>query len=154
VWYHPQNVQLRSLAPNNTWTIRTLKGRKMCLLSKTHMPFYANAKEIYKILVWICPYLAMKIFNQNFQNIDRHLFASAAASIYYHIVPCTCSGLFNLEVNKINNNVTIQLFKMATSIFHWKELQRSKLNANFEPKSTLPGISREGIYVQDIIWLF
>ena len=82
--------------------------------------------------------------NQNFQNIDRNLFASAAASIFYHIVPCACSGLFNLEVKEKINNVTVQLFKMATSIFHWKELHRSKLNANFEPKSTLPGISREG----------
>jgi len=51
VWYHLQNVQPRSLAPNNAWTIRTLKGRNMCLLSKTHMPFYAKAKEIYKTLV-------------------------------------------------------------------------------------------------------
>ena len=51
VWYHPQNVKLRSLAPNNTWTIRTLKCRKMCLLSKTHMSFDANAKEIYKTIL-------------------------------------------------------------------------------------------------------
>jgi hypothetical protein len=60
----------------------------------------------------------MKIFNQNFQNIDRNLLASAVASIFYHIVPCACSGLFNLEVKEKINNVTVQLFKMATSIFH------------------------------------
>jgi hypothetical protein len=60
-------------------------------------------------------------FQQNFQNIDRNLFASAAASIFYHIVSCTCSGLFNLEVKKTINNVTVQLFKMATSMFLCKQ---------------------------------
>jgi hypothetical protein len=49
-WYHTIPLIYFQL-PNNAWTIRTLKGRKMCLLSKKHMPFYANAKEIYKTLV-------------------------------------------------------------------------------------------------------